>query len=131
MSPTTLWSPCVTVCCVPCGGWLGPYIFTVLRRTRTPSTPFPSPLLQMEKTEATMTELQIAKNIDFEFERMTEAGATLEPLSGAGCAWPTWGWFGGPIGGYRGLLIRSARDQDFLVRMACSPAGGVVGMRKS
>ncbi|KAL6782136.1 hypothetical protein ACKKBF_B10800 [Auxenochlorella protothecoides x Auxenochlorella symbiontica] len=41
-------------------------------------------MLQMEKTEATMTELQIAKNIDFEFERMTEAGATLEPLSGAG-----------------------------------------------
>lgn len=41
-------------------------------------------ILQMEKTEKTMTELQIQKNIEFEANRITEEGERLEPLHGPG-----------------------------------------------
>ncbi len=39
-----------------------------------------------QKTEKTMAELQIDLNMSFEFDRITEAGAALQPLSGPGCA---------------------------------------------
>lgn len=38
----------------------------------------------MDKTEKTMAELQIEKNMAFEFDKITEAGAALQPLSGPG-----------------------------------------------
>jgi hypothetical protein len=43
-------------------------------------------LLQMEKTEKTMAELEIDQNVKFEWDSITEAGAALKPLSGPGCA---------------------------------------------
>ncbi len=33
-----------------------------------------------------MAELQIDLNVSFEFDKMTESGAALEPLTGPGCA---------------------------------------------
>lgn len=39
---------------------------------------------QMRKTEASMTELQIQKNLEHEFDRITEAGEQLVPLHGPG-----------------------------------------------
>lgn len=41
-------------------------------------------VMQMEKTEKTMTELQIELNKGFEFDKITEAGADLQPVTGAG-----------------------------------------------
>ena len=41
-------------------------------------------LLQMEKTEKTMAELQIDLNLAAEFDRITEAGAKLQPVHGPG-----------------------------------------------
>ncbi|KAG1658938.1 hypothetical protein FOA52_007130 [Chlamydomonas sp. UWO 241] len=41
-------------------------------------------MMQMEKTEKTMAELQVSLNLQHEFGRMTEAGAHLRPLSGPG-----------------------------------------------
>ncbi|KAK9833553.1 hypothetical protein WJX81_005633 [Elliptochloris bilobata] len=38
----------------------------------------------LQKTEKTMAELQIDLNMSFEFDRITEAGAALQPLSGPG-----------------------------------------------
>ena len=38
----------------------------------------------LQKTEKTMAELQIDLNMSFEFNRITEAGAALQPLSGPG-----------------------------------------------
>jgi ubiquitin carboxyl-terminal hydrolase 5/13 len=38
----------------------------------------------MEKTEKTITELQIEKNLTYEFDKITESGADLKPLSGQG-----------------------------------------------
>lgn len=55
-------------------------------------------ILQMEKTEKTMTELQIEKNIEFEANRITEEGESLMPLHGPGCvarrekAWEKAAW---------------------------------------
>ena len=40
---------------------------------------------QMQKTEKTMAELEIDQNVKFEWDKITEAGAELEPLSGPGC----------------------------------------------
>jgi len=40
--------------------------------------------MKMEKTEKSMAELNVALNKTFEFDKITEAGAKLEPLSGAG-----------------------------------------------
>ena len=40
--------------------------------------------LQMEKTEKSMAELQIEKNLAYEFDKITEAGSALQPLSGPG-----------------------------------------------
>lgn len=40
--------------------------------------------LQMEKTEKTMAEMEIERNLTFEFDRITEAGSELKPLSGPG-----------------------------------------------
>jgi ubiquitin carboxyl-terminal hydrolase 5/13 len=42
-------------------------------------------VLQMEKTEKTMAELEIDQNVKFEWDSITEAGAALKPLSGPGC----------------------------------------------
>ena len=39
---------------------------------------------QMSKTEKTMAELEIDQNVKFEWDRITEAGAELQPLSGPG-----------------------------------------------
>jgi len=47
----------------------------------SPSTPGCS---QMEKTEKTMADLQIEKNMAYEFDKITEAGSALHPLSGPG-----------------------------------------------
>lgn len=44
----------------------------------------PTPLLQMEKTEKTMAELQVDLNMRFEFDAITEAGSALTPLAGPG-----------------------------------------------
>ena len=41
-------------------------------------------MMKMEKTEKSMTELQIERNINFEFDTITESGAALIPLSGKG-----------------------------------------------
>ncbi len=41
-------------------------------------------VLQMEKTEKTMAELEIATNLAVEFDKITEAGSALAPLSGPG-----------------------------------------------
>lgn len=41
-------------------------------------------MMAMEKTEKTMAELQIDLNMSFEFDKITEAGSALEPLSGPG-----------------------------------------------
>lgn len=43
-------------------------------------------MLAMEKTEKSMAELQIERNLAFEFAAITEAGEELRPLSGPGCA---------------------------------------------
>ena len=40
---------------------------------------------QMEKTEKSMAELEIERNLAHEFNLITEAGAALQPLSGPGC----------------------------------------------
>ena len=40
--------------------------------------------LQMSKTEKTMAEMEIDQNVKFEWDRITEAGAELQPLSGPG-----------------------------------------------
>ena len=42
-------------------------------------------MVGMQKTEKTMTELQIDLNMSFEFDRITEKGAQLHPVSGPGC----------------------------------------------
>ena len=42
-------------------------------------------IMSLEKTEKTMTELQINLNMSYEFDKLTESGANLEPLSGPGC----------------------------------------------
>lgn len=41
-------------------------------------------MMGMQKTEKSMAELQIDLNVAFEFDKITEAGAALRPLSGAG-----------------------------------------------
>ena len=38
----------------------------------------------MQKTEKTMAELEIDQNVKFEWDKITEAGAQLVPLSGPG-----------------------------------------------
>jgi hypothetical protein len=40
--------------------------------------------MRMEKTEKSMAELNVALNKSFEFDKITEAGAHLAPLSGPG-----------------------------------------------
>lgn len=39
---------------------------------------------QMEKTEKSIAELEIDQNVAMEFDKITEAGAHLKPLSGPG-----------------------------------------------
>ncbi|EIE18246.1 ubiquitinyl hydrolase [Coccomyxa subellipsoidea C-169] len=41
-------------------------------------------MMSMQKTEKTMAELQIDLNMSFEFDKITESGTALEPLSGPG-----------------------------------------------
>ncbi|GMH39787.1 hypothetical protein BSKO_07685 [Bryopsis sp. KO-2023] len=41
-------------------------------------------MMQMEKTEKTMSELQVEMNMSFEFNRITEAGEKLQPVHGPG-----------------------------------------------
>lgn len=41
-------------------------------------------MMEMEKSEKTMAELQIERNISYEFDAITEAGAKLVPLAGPG-----------------------------------------------
>eukprot|EP00798_Chlamydomonas_sp_ICE-L_P030886 gene30886-35934_t len=41
-------------------------------------------MMQMEKTEKTMTELQVQLNLTHEYNKITESGTALTPLSGAG-----------------------------------------------
>lgn len=41
-------------------------------------------MMVMEKTEKTMAELQIDLNMSFQFDKITEAGAALQPLAGPG-----------------------------------------------
>ena len=43
-------------------------------------------MMAMQKTEKTMAELQIDLNMSFEFDKITESGVALEPLSGPGYA---------------------------------------------
>ena len=43
-------------------------------------------MMTVEKTEATMIELQIKLNMSYEFDQITEAGLALHPMSGPGCA---------------------------------------------
>ena len=43
-------------------------------------------IMSLEKTEKTMTELQINLNLSYEFDKLTESGANLKPLSGPGYA---------------------------------------------
>ena len=53
----------------------------------TPSSPCVASLLpapQMEKTEKTIAEMEIDANLAHEFDKITEAGAQLQPLSGPG-----------------------------------------------
>jgi ubiquitin carboxyl-terminal hydrolase 5/13 len=38
----------------------------------------------MEKTEKTMTELQVQLNLTHEYNKITESGAALRPLTGPG-----------------------------------------------
>jgi ubiquitin carboxyl-terminal hydrolase 5/13 len=38
----------------------------------------------MEKTEKTMAEMEVERNLSYEFDRITEAGAELRPLAGPG-----------------------------------------------
>lgn len=45
-------------------------------------------IMSLEKTEKTMTELQINLNMSYEFDKLTESGANLQPLSGPGYAMP-------------------------------------------
>ena len=42
------------------------------------------PAPQMEKTEKTIAEMEIDANLAHEFDRITEAGAKLQPLWGPG-----------------------------------------------
>ena len=39
-------------------------------------------MMAMQKTEKTMAELQIDLNMSFEFDKITESGESLQPLSG-------------------------------------------------
>ena len=41
-------------------------------------------MLTAEKTEATMTELQIKLNMSYEFDKITESGQALTPMAGPG-----------------------------------------------
>ena len=41
-------------------------------------------MMSMQKTEKTMAELQIDLNMSFEFDKITESGESLQPLSGPG-----------------------------------------------
>ena len=43
-------------------------------------------MMSMEKTVKTMTELQIDLNMSYEFDKITESGSALQPLSGPGYA---------------------------------------------
>lgn len=43
-------------------------------------------MMSMQKTEKTMAELQIDLNMSFEFDKLTESGESLQPLSGPGWA---------------------------------------------
>lgn len=43
-------------------------------------------MMSMQKTEKTMAELQIDLNMSFEFDKITESGESLQPLTGPGCA---------------------------------------------
>ena len=43
-------------------------------------------MMSMQKTEKTMAELQIDLNMSFEFDKITESGESLQPLSGPGYA---------------------------------------------
>ena len=45
----------------------------------------------MEKSEKTIAEMEIDANLAHEFDKITEAGAKLQPLSGPG-------WVGGWVG---------------------------------
>jgi ubiquitin carboxyl-terminal hydrolase 5/13 len=38
----------------------------------------------MEKSEKSMAELEIDQNLSLEFDKITEAGAALQPLTGPG-----------------------------------------------
>jgi len=41
-------------------------------------------MMGMEKTEKSMAELQIDLNMSYEFDKITESGSALHPLSGPG-----------------------------------------------
>lgn len=41
-------------------------------------------MMTAEKTEATMTELQIKLNMSYEFDKITESGQALTPMAGPG-----------------------------------------------
>jgi ubiquitin carboxyl-terminal hydrolase 5/13 len=41
-------------------------------------------MMKMEKTDKSMTELQIERNINFEFDAITESGCALTPMHGKG-----------------------------------------------
>ena len=41
-------------------------------------------MMSMQKTEKTMAELQIDLNMSFEFDKITESGESLQPLTGPG-----------------------------------------------
>ncbi len=43
-------------------------------------------MMALQKTEKTMAELQIDLNMSFEFDKITESGESLQPLSGPGYA---------------------------------------------
>lgn len=43
-------------------------------------------MMGMQKTAKTMTELQIDLNMSYEFDKITESGSALQPLSGPGQA---------------------------------------------
>ena len=45
-------------------------------------------MMTAEKTQATMTELQIKLNMSYEFDQITESGQSLQPMAGPGCAPP-------------------------------------------
>lgn len=42
-------------------------------------------IMQMEKSEKTMAEMEIDQNLSYEFDAITEAGKQLKPLAGPGC----------------------------------------------